>query len=202
VALDLLPHFARVTAVEPDLDMAALIPAQPGLAVIKARAEEADIPPGSVDAVTIGTAFHWMDAAEVCRRTSQWLRPGGALAAFNYDQFTTPGAPAAQAFVEAESALWVGHKHERLAAFEAYVDRIRQTGAFKEVEPIRLEVDWPAEPAAYVGFMTTTSFGRAYAQSTGDEAGYWASFANRLQTVSDGPLVIRYVINGAIARQL
>jgi SAM-dependent methyltransferase len=200
VAVDLMKRFGGVTAVEPDPEMARLLPTDRYLNVVIARAEEADFPDGSVDAVTVGTAFHWMDAAAVCARAKRWLRAGGALAAFMYDKFTAPEAPEVQGVLDLEGALWEGCKHARLAAFEPYAERIRATGVFARVDPIDLTVDWPADAAALAGFAATTSFGAAYAKSTGDETRYWEDYAARLAAAAGGePILIRYQIEGAIA---
>src|SRR4051812_25291898 len=53
---EILRRFERVVAVEPDADMAALIPADPRLQVRVAPAESAELPSG-VDAAISATAF-------------------------------------------------------------------------------------------------------------------------------------------------
>jgi SAM-dependent methyltransferase len=200
VSLDLLERFERVTAVEPDPAMAALIPARDGLTVVVAKAEDARFPDGSVDAVLIGTAFHWMDEKLVCALAKRWLRPGGVFAVFAYDRFRTPGAPAVQAVLDAEAALWQGHKHQNLARLEAYAARIAATGAFKRVEPLTLEAAWTPTPETLAGFFLTTSFAMAHARATGDEAAYMTDFAARLGAASGGrPIEVRYVIDGGLA---
>lgn len=199
VALDLLERFTRVTAVEPDAAMAALLPTRTGLDVITARAEEADFPDASVDLVTVGTAFHWMDAGAVCARAGRWLRPGGVLAAFAYDEFTAPDAPAVQALIDAESALWDAYKHAALVDMTGYDERLAATGVFAGVEAIALTPDWIVAPEDLAGFFMTWSFATAHAQSTGDEAGYAADFAARLAVAAGGqPVSVRHVVVGGM----
>jgi SAM-dependent methyltransferase len=72
----------RVTAVEPDPEMLGelhrLLPdvdARPG------TAEEIPLPDGSVDAIVIGQAWHWMDPERALPEFARVLRPGGTLAA-------------------------------------------------------------------------------------------------------------------------
>lgn len=200
VALDLLAHFERVTAVEPDPGMAALIPRRKRITIIEAKAEEADFAPASLDAVVVGTAFHWMDEARVCGLVRGWLRPGGVFLVFAYDRFSTPAAPAVQALVDTEAALWRGHKHESLSRIEAYDGRIRATGALDRVEPFSLDVAWRASPEALAGFWMTTSFATAHARATGDEHGYAADFSVRMAQAARGADVeARYVVYGALA---
>jgi SAM-dependent methyltransferase len=200
VALDLLSRFDRVAAVEPDPAMAALIPARDRLAVTVARAEDAAFPDGSVDAVLAGTAFHWMDEAVVCARAKRWLKPAGVFAVFAYDSFAAVDAPAVQAVLDAEAALWQGHKHQNLARIVAYAERLRATGVFAAVEPVTLDAEWTPAPETVAGFLMTTSFAMAHARATGDEAGYAADFAARLSAAAGGRAIrMRYVIDGAMA---
>lgn len=200
VSLDLLERFERVTAVEPDAAMAGLIPKRERLDVVEAKAEDARFPEGGVDAVFVGTAFHWMDEQAVCALARRWLRPGGVFVVFAYDRFTTPDAPAVQAVLDAEAAVWRGHKHQNLARLEVYAERLAATGVFERVEPLTLGAAWTPSPEMLAGFFLTTSFAMAHARATGDEAGYMAGFAERLSTASGGlPIEVRYVIDGALA---
>ncbi len=47
---------------------------------VAGRAEDLDVPDGSVELVTIGTAFHRLDRARVADLAMAWLRDGGHLA--------------------------------------------------------------------------------------------------------------------------
>ena len=70
-----------VTAVEPDPEMLAeLRRRQPGVRAAVGRAEAVPLPDDSVDAVVVGTAFHWFDADRALPEIARVLRPGGVLA--------------------------------------------------------------------------------------------------------------------------
>jgi SAM-dependent methyltransferase len=56
--------------------------------------ERSGLPSGEFDAVTIGSAFHWMRAEEACREVLRLLSPGGLLLVYEY-QF-----PKARGFAE------------------------------------------------------------------------------------------------------
>ncbi len=62
-------------AVEPDEAMRALIPAESHAGT----AEEIPLPDASVDAIVVGQAFHWFDAARALPEMVRVLRPGGRL---------------------------------------------------------------------------------------------------------------------------
>lgn len=71
---------AQLVAIEPVADMrttcARLLPAVP---VIGGAAEALPLRNGTVDAVVVGTAFHWFDAPLALRELHRVLRPGGRL---------------------------------------------------------------------------------------------------------------------------
>jgi SAM-dependent methyltransferase len=69
-----------VVAVEPLDDMRAHIPA-PARA-LAGTAEQIPLPDASVDAVTVGQAFHWFDVPRAMAEIMRVLRPGGRLALF------------------------------------------------------------------------------------------------------------------------
>lgn len=80
----LLPHAAKVFAVEPNAPMraaaeAALDP-DPRFVSVAGAAEATTLPEGSVDLVTAAQAFHWFDVPRTRREMRRILRPGGAVA--------------------------------------------------------------------------------------------------------------------------
>lgn len=65
-------------AVEPDDAMRALVPGE----ALAGSGEEIPLPDASVDAIVIGQAFHWMDAARAVPEMVRVLRPGGSIGIF------------------------------------------------------------------------------------------------------------------------
>lgn len=173
----LLARYDRVTAVEPDADMAALIPPDDRLTVIVAQAERADFAPGSVDAVFAATSFHWMDQQAVSRSAGRWLRPGGAFMPASYGVMRVVAPAPAAAFFDRIEAEWSGLKHGILTGWSAYDAPMRASGAFARVEAIsgRLGYDWTAAQAA--GFFVTTSFGGEMAGQRGGLQAFAAELA-------------------------
>jgi len=76
----LVPFGAEVLAVEPLPEMRAeLVRAVPGVTPMEGTAEAIPLPDDSVDAVTVGQAFHWFDAPVAVREIHRVLRPGGGI---------------------------------------------------------------------------------------------------------------------------
>jgi SAM-dependent methyltransferase len=76
----LLPTGARVVAVEPIAGMRDVLHATvPQAEVLDGTAEHIPLPGGSVDAVTVGQAFHWFRGHDALAEIHRVLRPGGRL---------------------------------------------------------------------------------------------------------------------------
>ena len=80
----LVPHCARVFAVEPNAPMRAAAEAQLGaqknFTSVAGTAEATTLPDASVDLVVAAQAFHWFDAPRARREFARILRPGGRVA--------------------------------------------------------------------------------------------------------------------------
>jgi SAM-dependent methyltransferase len=74
----LLAAGLRVVAVEPVAEMRAALPA--GAEALEGTAEAIPLADASVDAVTVGQAFHWFDGDAALTEIGRVLRPGGLLA--------------------------------------------------------------------------------------------------------------------------
>lgn len=77
----LVPSGARLVAVEPVVGMRrVLAEALPDLPILDGTAEALPLGDASVDAVTVGQAFHWFDGPRALAEIARVLRPGGGLA--------------------------------------------------------------------------------------------------------------------------
>lgn len=74
------PAGAELLAVEPLNEMrAALVRASPRVTALAGTAEAIPLADGSVDAVVVGSAFHWFRGAEALAEIHRVLRPRGGL---------------------------------------------------------------------------------------------------------------------------
>jgi ubiquinone/menaquinone biosynthesis C-methylase UbiE len=70
----------EVIAVEPSAEMRERLEAAlPGVTALEGTAEHIPLPDASVDAVTVATAWHWVDEAVAVPEVARVLRPGGTL---------------------------------------------------------------------------------------------------------------------------
>jgi SAM-dependent methyltransferase len=196
---ELLKRFARVTAIEPDPQMAGLIPPDPRLEIVVAAAEQADLAP-PVDAAVSATAFHWMDPVGVGAVLARALRPGGVFLAFGYGPFQVLGPDRARGLIEAESALWSAHVDPRLSAWRPYPELLAEAGVFRRIDEIVFGFEEARRPEAAAGLFLTTSYAAEYARRTGQEAAYCAGLADRLNEAAAGqPVTIGFVVTGGLA---
>jgi SAM-dependent methyltransferase len=76
----LLARGLRVTAVEPDADMLAVLArVHPAAEAEQAGADALPLPDASVDAVLVGQAWHWFPHERAAAEVRRVLRPGGRL---------------------------------------------------------------------------------------------------------------------------
>lgn len=77
----LRPSGAEVIAVEPLPEMRAELERRvPGVTALAGTAESIPVADGSVDAVTVGSAFHWFHKERALSEIHRALTPGGGLA--------------------------------------------------------------------------------------------------------------------------
>jgi SAM-dependent methyltransferase len=76
----LVGRFARVIAVEPHAEMRARLAARsPQAEVLDGAAEAIPLAAESIDAVLVGSAFHWFDMTRAVPEIARVLRPRGGL---------------------------------------------------------------------------------------------------------------------------
>lgn len=193
----LLSRFDRVTAVEPDADMAALITADPRLTVAVGKAEEAtfDTP---LDAAISATALHWMDVEAVSEQLVGALRPHGAFLAFGYLPFTVAGT-LGDVF-RAEAALWEPFMHPMMPQFRDYTDLLTGTALWSDVERFSFEIHQPMSSFDLAGLIMSTSYANAYGRSLGDVDAYAADMTARLMSMGEQMSMVTFPSTAALAR--
>jgi SAM-dependent methyltransferase len=139
VALALAPYFREVRAVDLEPEMIEVTHREVercGLTNVHwtvGRAEEYEAPPGSLELITIGEAFHRLDQQLIARRALEWLAPGRCLATMGCTGLGG-GTEPWQAIAADVTRKWLG----RVAACaEAGSGSDRPRGAVHDQEVLR-----------------------------------------------------------------
>ena len=76
----LAERVGETVAIEPDARMLAVLKCRsPRISAVRSWAEQLPLGSGTLDAVTVSSAWHWMDAERTAAEIGRILRPGGVL---------------------------------------------------------------------------------------------------------------------------
>jgi SAM-dependent methyltransferase len=136
-------------------------------------AEDIPLPDASVDAVTVGDAFHWFDHQPALAEIMRVLRPAGGLAVLN----TVPdwtGASWADPVGKLMAAARPEHPN-----FEgpSWMESVQAAGGWPEPREIRVTASRPADPDRVVDHLASFSWVAAMAP---DERAAWLARAGDL----------------------
>jgi SAM-dependent methyltransferase len=145
---------AEVIAVEPvDAMRERLIETVPGAKAMSGVAEEIPLPDESMDAVTVGQAFHWFDGDAAIDEIHRVLRPGRRLGLIWN--------------VKDESVDWVRQLAEIIEPYRgsaprvasgAWKDAFERTSLFTPIERARFSFVHDVDAAALTARVTSISF--------------------------------------------
>lgn len=148
----LIERGLAVTAIDPDENMLdQLLAGTPRAVGVVGRAEALPLAEGSVDAITVGQAWHWFEPEAAAREFTRVLRPGGVIGLlWNDRDDREPWLAQLRTIVEGED--WVRHTK---------TDALAQIGAvLPGVELNRFAHVVAMSPEAVVGLVGTFSFVR------------------------------------------
>ena len=144
-----------VVAVEPQESLREVLAASVGAERVRdGLAEAIPLPDGSLAAVTVADAFHWLDHARALEEIRRVLRPGGGLAVVT----TIPDwgdASWAHELGTLIVSLRPEHPH-----FDGppWQDAVRAAGGWSEPREIRVTTKQPASPERIVDHVASISW--------------------------------------------
>jgi len=203
VTRDLLPMFTHVTAIEPDQDMARLLPKNGRLTKRIERAEDAVIAEASADVVVCGSAFHWMNAKVVSRLVRTWLKLNGFFFVFGIP--STPDSvhivpDRAHDPIREETPKWEAYKGEPVMNWIPYLERLKSTEEFEVVEGWQGEIVVRWTPLEMAGYFVSLSFAGIYARNQSETRDYLGMLRERIaHAVGTERIEARITLEGAIA---
>ena len=149
------PVRTRVTGVEPDARMAAVLAARfPDVEVVVARFAQWSPPPGGVPLLACALAWHWLDPATRNRQAHDALTPGGTLAVFAHRYDYVDPAHSAAVRAAFESVDPVPHHDQPEDWFHA---DITASGLFTDVRSVAFRRPVPLTTAGYQRLVDTFS---------------------------------------------
>ena len=86
VTCALAARFDRVVGIDESDSQLASAPSRPNIEYRCGSAEATGLPAGCSDLVTVAAALHWFDLRGFYAEARRLLRPGGALAAWSYNE--------------------------------------------------------------------------------------------------------------------
>jgi ubiquinone/menaquinone biosynthesis C-methylase UbiE len=163
-ALGLAPHFQKVVATDASARQLALADAHPRVTYAQALVGRTPLTDGSVDLITVASAFHWLELPVFYAEVQRVARPGCVLAAWGYK--TPEVSPEVQLVVdrfdrEVLGPFWLP---ETSAAVEGY-------GAlhfpFEELDVPAFRMTHRLDCAQYLGYLGTWSASLRYLKTHG-----------------------------------
>ena len=144
----------NVVAIEPVTEMRSrLAAALPGVQLLDGVAEDIPLEDGSVDAATVGQAFHWFDGDQALREIHRIVRARGSLAVvYNRRNLEDPLHAGIEAIISPLRGQTPGHRTGR---WRAAFDRTR---LWEEVDELELAHVQHIDRQGVVRRVASTSF--------------------------------------------
>jgi len=165
-ALGLTPYFRTIIATDGSAQQIALASTHQRITYVVALADRTPLPNGSVDLVTVASAFHWLDFPRFYGEVRRVAKPDGILAAWGYKlPSVTPEIDTDIQRLAAEVLRGFWLPETRLA-----VERYRTIPfPFDEIEAplFRMTHKWDLDQ--FIGFLGTWSASLRYRKQTGGE---------------------------------
>jgi ubiquinone/menaquinone biosynthesis C-methylase UbiE len=163
-ALGLTPHFRTIIATDASPQQIARASTHKQITYVVALADRMPLPDGSVDLVTVASAFHWLDFPRFYAEVRQVAKPDGVLAAWGYKvPSVNPKVDAAVQRLDAEVLLhfWVPETRLAVEGYRTIPFPFDEIGA----PPFRMTHQWNLNQL--MGFLGTWSASLRYSTQTG-----------------------------------
>lgn len=137
----------------------------PDVSFIHSKAEKMPFEKHTMDCITVGTAFYWMNREAVIAEIGRILKPSGTLAIYRYGfpwLSSRIGSETLNAFLE---LYWDQHRSEALKGSDNSAELIESTAIFEHVARFKHEYRPTISLEQYVGFLSSTSYVSQYLQS-------------------------------------
>ena len=195
-----------VLALEPAPAMAATarrkLAAHGNVEVLTTKFEDWDLEPNTFGLVVCAQSFHWLDPRTRYARIAETLYAHGTMALISNTQINPPGYDFFHRVQDAyfEHAPQIAHKGDfRTDIDERWLDEIRSTGLFEDVEARRFPWEWTLGRDDYIGKLGTHSNHAALPER--QRAALSDGIAKLIDTDYDGVVTEHYVAEANLGRK-
>jgi SAM-dependent methyltransferase len=161
----------------------------PDIQFLVSGAEQSPIRSGTMDCVTVATAFYWFHMAQALEEFRNMLSSRGHICIYLY-YYPVPGNERILEIQRREyDTRWKIHKDPRLSMDEGIGDVLKHSRLFGKVSFDEFPNVVPMNAAQLAGFWSSTSYGALYAKSTFDPKGYWEGLEKEFDGILKGEAV-------------
>jgi len=162
IAIPMAAYFDRVLAVDVEAEMIAVGEQEAGgrgdnIEWRVERAEDLQLPAGSLELITVGEAFHRLDQRQVLRCALEWLQPGGSLATLGAEPVWRGPEQWKRVLVDVVNR-WTAHSlgdDPNAVDWGGPVDEMRGAGLCVQEHDSTIEYTWSCD--SIVGLMFSSS---------------------------------------------
>lgn len=180
----LCKYFKEVFAVEPDSRMLNKSNVPNNCKVYNCTSEQFEVEPDSVDVITAGNSFYWMNGEDVIKKIYRWLKGKGIFAAYRYD-FPQIESQVQSIIQEELVQRWNLYRSDRLINTDYTINAIRNSQLFSEVTIITIPNVVKLSAEEVVGFFRSTSYGSAYIRTLENKETYISRLTDDIKKVSN-----------------
>ncbi len=201
---------ARFVAVERDSgmlkDARAAFPNE-RVQFIQAAAEQTGLPPKSVDAVVIASAYHWMDRPKVDAEILRILKPGGTVQIIEYQFPKAPEEPELNEWIRRQfNTLWRFPDQKPRGRLESLaiglVPHFEKCLSVQNFAPGAESFDAKLTEDEFLGLIFSQARALSYTNSLPNEAARTAHRSATAQSIhpyfSRSPLLFRFHVAGVL----
>ena len=135
-------------------------------------ANRTNLPDGSADIVTCAQSLHWMEPTSTLAEIARILRPGGLLAAYDYDwppalnwELEHVYQEVDERFEELEQERQLSQNLQRWSK-EAHLSRIRDSGHFRFARELFLHHIEQGDAARFIDMLLTNAYSHQFKLNT------------------------------------
>lgn len=174
-------NFENVIAIEPDKKMLDNGTFEDNVITINDCVENVRLKKCSIDLVTAGNSFYWMQADITLERIHEWLKENGVLAAYRYNLPKTNDLVINKIISEQSDSVWDRFRDDRLRDTGYTYRTIKNSMLFRNITITNVTNIVKLSPEEIVGFFSSTSYLSAYLASINDSEGYLTWLLNKIK---------------------